>query len=143
MRPPAFWDSSALIPLCLVEPLTIRVQALYKRYQPVVWWGTSVEIAAAFARLLRVKQLDVSDWSAAKLSAEKLSTRWAVIQPSEILRTRAQQIVENYDLRAAGAFQLAAALDWCGDTPTGRIFFSADRRLRDAALLCGFDCPML
>lgn len=143
MLPPAFWDSSALVPLCLLEPLTSRVQALYKRHQPVVWWGTSVEIAAAFARLLRVKQLDIADWNMAKLSAEKLSTRWAVIQPSENLRTKAKQIVENYDLRAADCFQLAAAMDWCDDATNGRLFFSADRRLRDAALLCGFDCPAL
>ena len=102
-----------------------------------------MEIAAAFARLLRVKHLDIANWNAAKLSANKLSVQWAVIQPSESLRTKAKQIVENYDLRAADSFQLAAALDWCDASPEGRIFFSADRRLRDAAQLCGFDCPKL
>ena len=143
MRSPAFLDSSALIPLFVQEPLTSRVQALYKQCRPVVWWGASVEIAAALARLLRVKQLDVAAWNTAKVSADKLSTQWAVIQPSENVRTKAKQIVENYDLRAADCFQLAAALDWCNDAPNGRMFLSADRKLRDAALLCGFDCPAL
>ena len=102
-----------------------------------------MEIAAAFARLLRVNQLDLVNWSAARLSANKLATQWAVVQPSETLRSKAKQIVENYDLRAADSLQLAAALDWCDDIASGRMFFSADRRLRDAALLCGFDCPAL
>ena len=143
MRPPAFWDSSALLPLFLHEPLTNRVQALYKHYQPVVWWGTSVEIAAALARLLRVKQIEVGNWNTAKLSADKLSGQWAVIQPSETLRVQAKQIVENYDLRAGDSLQLAAAFVWCGGSPQQRPFITADKRLRDAAQICGFQLPSL
>lgn len=143
MRLQAFWDASALVPLFLHEPLTKRVQPLYKHYQPVVWWGTSVEIAAALARLLRVKQLDVGNWSTAKLSAEKVSGQWAVIQLSESLRAQAMQIVENYDLRAADSLQLAAALVWCGGSPQQHPFITADRRLRDAAQICGFQILQL
>ena len=47
------------------------------------------------------------------------------------------------DLRAADSFQLAAALEWCEDDPQGRIFLTADRRLREAAWSSGFDAnPM-
>ena len=49
------------------------------------------------------------------------------------------QLVERYDLRAADALQLAAALGWCEDAPQGRVFLTADRKLREAVLLSGFD----
>ncbi|MFZ0704898.1 MAG: type II toxin-antitoxin system VapC family toxin [Candidatus Korobacteraceae bacterium] len=143
MRPPAFWDSSALVPLCLREPLTNRALALHKQYQPVVWWGTSLEIAAALARLLRIRQVDVAAWTQAKLLAKKLSDDWTVIQPSENLRTQAEQILENYDLRAADSLQFAAALIWCEGSPQQNPFITADRRLRDAAQICGFQLPSL
>ncbi|HXM20881.1 MAG TPA: hypothetical protein VN948_06425 [Terriglobales bacterium] len=52
---------------------------------------------------------------------------------------KAVQLVERYDLRAADSLQLAAALGWCEDEPHGRVFLTADQKLREAALLSGFD----
>ena len=49
------------------------------------------------------------------------------------------QLLERYDLRAADALQLAAALGWCENAPRGRVFLTADQKLREAALLSGFD----
>jgi hypothetical protein len=47
--------------------------------------------------------------------------------------------VDRYDLRAADALQLAAALNWCEDAPQGRVFLAVDQKLREAAVLSGFD----
>ena len=63
MRIPAFWDTSALVPLCVRQGITPRAIALYKLHDAVVWWATPVEIASALARLVRMKQLDPSDWT--------------------------------------------------------------------------------
>jgi predicted nucleic acid-binding protein len=109
----------------------------------VVWWAASVEIASALARLLRVKQLDPSDWTRARKLAKRLADSWSVIQPSDALRAKSAQLVDRYDLRAAGSFQLAAALEWCEDAPQGRVFLTADRRLREAALLSGFNAKRM
>ena len=57
----AFWDASALVPLCVGQTTTPRAIALYKSYEAVIWWATPVEIASALARLMRMKQLD-SGW---------------------------------------------------------------------------------
>jgi len=38
---------------------------------------------------------------------------------------------------------LAAALEWCEDAPQGRVFLTADRRLREAAMLSGFDTKQM
>ncbi len=139
----AFWDTSALVPLCVRQGTTPRAIALYEKFEPVVWWATSVEIASALARLVRMKQLNSNDWAKAGKIATALANDWSVIQPSEALRTKATQLVDRYDLRAAEALQLAAALAWCEDIPQGRVFLTADQKLQEAALLSGFDAKQI
>ncbi|MGA8428212.1 MAG: PIN domain-containing protein [Candidatus Sulfotelmatobacter sp.] len=135
----AFWDSSALVPLCVRQSITPRVIALYKIYEAVVWWATPVEITSALARLLRMKQLGAEDWTKSHSLLSTLTESWFVVQPSDVLRARAMQLVDRYDLRAADALQLAAALAWREDMPQGSLFLTSDQRLREAAILSGFD----
>jgi predicted nucleic acid-binding protein len=143
MRIPAFWDTSALVPLCVRQGITLQTIALYKLHDTVVWWATPVEIASALARLVRMKQLNPSDWARARKLANRLADSWSVIQPSDGLRAKSTQLVERYDLRAADSFQLAAALEWCEDDPQGRVFLTADGRLREAARSSGFDAKQM
>ena len=142
-RVTAFWDASALVPLCVRQGMTPRAIALYKTYDAVVWWATPVEIASALARLIRLKQLDSRDWAKASKLAKSLAGSWSVIQPSDALRTTAIHLVERYALRAADSFQLSAALEWCEYAPQSRVFLTADLKLRDAALLSGFEAKQL
>jgi hypothetical protein len=46
-------------------------------------------------------------------------------------------------LRTADSFQLAAALEWCDDAPQARVFLTADQKLREAAVLTGFDARQM
>jgi predicted nucleic acid-binding protein len=138
-RPLAFWDTSALVPLCAHQDLTPRVVALYRSYGLVVWWATPVEIASALRRLVRMEQLPSDDWATSRRLARDLAESWRVVQPSNSLRNKATQLVDRYELKAADALQLAAALEWCEDMPQGRVFLAADQRLREAAVLSGFD----
>jgi predicted nucleic acid-binding protein len=110
-----------------------------------LWSGglRPVEIASALARLVRMKQLDPSDWTRARKLAKRLADSWSVIQPSDALRGKSAQLVDRFDLRAADSFQLAAALEWCEDAPQGRVFLTADQKLREAALLSGFDAKQM
>jgi predicted nucleic acid-binding protein len=140
---PAFWDTSALVPLCVQQGVTPRAIALYKAYDLAVWWATPVEIASVLARLVRMEQLKPAESARAGRLARKLADSWSMIQPSDALRAKAIQLIDRYDLRAADAFQLAAALEWCEDVPQGRVFLTIDRRLREAALFSGFDAEQL
>jgi len=142
-RVPAFWDTSAVVPLCVQQSMTPNAIALYKLHSVVVWWTTPVEIASALARLVRMKQINPADCAKARKLANVLSDSWSVIQPSDRLRTKALQLVDRYDLRAADSLQLAAALEWCEGAPQGRGFLTADERLRQAALLSGFDAEQM
>jgi predicted nucleic acid-binding protein len=143
MRIAAFWDTSALVPLCVRQSVTPRAIALYKIHDVVVWWAAPVEMASALARLLRMKHFDSSEWTKARKLAKRLADSWFLIQPAGALRAKAIQLVERHDLRAADSLHLAAALEWCEDAPQGRIFLTTDQKLREAALFSGFDArPM-
>ena len=135
----AFWDTSALIPLCVRQSSTPAAISLYKRFSVVVWWATPVEIESGLARLVRMNHLTPADWAQARRLASTLADSWSVIQPTESVRAKAMQLVERYDLRAADAFQLAAALEGCEDMPRDLPFFTADERLFQSALLTGFE----
>jgi predicted nucleic acid-binding protein len=135
----AFWDASALVPLCIRQSITPSAIAFYKSYEVAVWWATPVEIASALARLVRMRQLDSGQWTRAHKLAKELADVWSTIQPSDALRAKATKLVDHFDLRAADSLQMAAALEWCEDIPEGRVFLTADQRLREAAMLSGFD----
>jgi hypothetical protein len=83
------------------------------------------------------------NWARASKLAQSLADSWSVIQPSDALRATSIQLVDRYDLRATDSFQLAAALEWCDHAPQGRVFLIADQKLRDAALLSGFDAKRM
>jgi predicted nucleic acid-binding protein len=88
-------------------------------------------------------QIDSTELAKAEEIAAELESKWWDIPPSTELRTRAASLIHRHDLRAADALQLAAALQWCEDQPTGRIFLTADDKLRDAAQRIGFDTSKL
>src|SRR5258706_2845332 len=142
-RTSAFWDASALVPLCVRQGITPSVASLYENYRVAIWWATPVEIASALARLLRNKEISSSEWAKARQVAVALADEWSVIQPSNALRDHATRLVERYDLRAADATQLAAALDWCDKVPRGEGFLTADQKLPEAAVLSGFDAKSI
>jgi hypothetical protein len=50
IKEPAFWDASALVPLCVHEATSRKAHAQLKSFLPVVWWGTLVEIQSAIRR---------------------------------------------------------------------------------------------
>jgi hypothetical protein len=116
---------------------------LYKTCEVVVWWTTPVEIASALARLVRMKQLSAGDWAKARRLTTVLADTWSVIQPSDAVRAQAVHLVNRYDLRAADALQLAAALVWCEDVAQGRVFLTTDQKLQEAAMLSGFDAQQI
>src|SRR5258708_40347874 len=92
-RASAFWDASALVPLCINQSITPSVASLYKSYRAVIWWATPVEIASALARLVRTREISTSEWAKARKVAVALAEEWSVVQPSTVLRNNAAQLV--------------------------------------------------
>ncbi len=136
--PLAFWDSSALIPLCVQQVQTQRSETLFAKYGVTVWWSTQIEIISGLTRLLRMKEIDETEFVDGKQVAQAMAMIWIAIKPSANIEREARILLELYPLRAADALQLAAALEWCDGNPKGCVFLSFDQRLREAAGMAGF-----
>ncbi len=133
-----FWDASALVPSCVHESSTRQVQSLLRRFAPVAWWGSAVEIASAVFRLHRAGDLTDAGQRGALARLQLLSQGWREILPTQQLRDVAARCLEIHALRSADSLQLAAALVWCDHRPARRHFICADHRLAAAAETAGF-----
>jgi len=135
----AFWDASAIVPLCCSQPATAHGRKLLGDVRGmVVWWGTSVEARSAFARLVREGQLSDAERRTSIRLLSQLRGSWDEIQPSEKVRSLAEGLPDQYGVRAADALQLAAALLCCGERPQRRPFVCFDEHLARAASEAGF-----
>jgi hypothetical protein len=135
----AFWDSSALVPLCCHQPASHPLRRLWRQMgRVVVWWGTPVEIRSAFSRLARDGDIEEKDYRAALARLAVLRTGWRELMPGSKVRDLAEALPDVYGLRAMDALQLAAGLIWCFEKPIGRLFICGDCKLREAAEKAGF-----
>lgn len=134
-----FWDSSAIAAIALQEPSSDRIDPLLLDDPGVAaWWATPVECASAIGRRERSGELDAASAQLAASRLEELSERWTEISPSERVRNVAFRLVRVHDLRAADAFQIAAATEASEDG--GRLLpvVTLDTRLALAARREGF-----
>jgi predicted nucleic acid-binding protein len=134
----AFWDSSALVPLCIQESASRRARLYLREFALVVWWGSLVEVHSAIGRLRREDAISGKDKEGAVSRLRLLSRGWREVLPSDQLRELATESLDKYSLRGADSLQLAASLIWCQRQPSKRRFISGDRRLLEAAYAVGF-----
>ena len=135
----AFWDASAVVPLCCSQPATARGRRLLRELKRmIVWWGTPLEARSAFARLAREGQMTPGERASAIRALTQLRSAWDEILPTEKLRMIAEELPDTHGVRAADAAQLAASLVWCRERPRQRTFVCFDDRLREAASAIGF-----
>lgn len=134
----AFWDSSALVPLCIREAGSRQAQLYLRKFDLVAWWGTYVEVHSAICRLHREHLINDANKQGAVARLRLLSRGWREIFPDDQIRDLAAESLDNYALRAADALQLAASLIWCQKHPSRRNFICADHRLAQAATAAGF-----
>jgi predicted nucleic acid-binding protein len=136
----AFWDTSALVPLCCYQAASAGARRLARRYaRMVVWWGTRVEAFGSLARLRREGSLSEDAFRQTRARLSVLSRSWAEILPVESVREQAEELLARYGVRAADSFQLAAALVWCQGHPHGRTFVCFHDRLGEAGSAIGFE----
>jgi predicted nucleic acid-binding protein len=135
----AFWDTSAIVPLCCFQSQTTKARQIARTYsRQVVWWATSIEAVSSFNRLLREELLTKKEYTQVLTRLDYLRYRWNEVQPSEEVRLNAERLLGIYKLRAADALQLSAALVWCSGYARGHHFIGADGNLSLAAEQEGF-----
>ena len=134
-----FWDSSAIIPLCLKEESSERTEQLIKADEDmVVWWATRVECRSALSRRQRERVLSQKAELKAREILTLLSSHWSEVQPTELVRQRAERLLTLHSLKTADAFQLSAALIWAEEAPEDQVLICLDHNLREAAQREGF-----
>lgn len=135
----AFWDTSALIPLCCQQVGSQDLRQLWRQTgRVVVWWAAVIEARSAFARLHKGNHLSSVQVQQAINRLETMRLQWHEIMPIDKVRSIAETLPDTYGLKALDTFQLAAALVWCGEKPKGRRFVCLDKELREVAQKAGF-----
>jgi uncharacterized protein len=134
-----FWDSSALVPLLVEEPVTGTLRSLYAGDPFIVtWWATEIECASAVARLERDGSLGLAEAGDAFRRLVRLARGWHEIQPADEVRESAKRLLRVHNLRAADALQLAAAIVAAEHRPSTLELVCLDDRLALAATKEGF-----
>ncbi|MGH7858775.1 MAG: type II toxin-antitoxin system VapC family toxin, partial [Candidatus Binatia bacterium] len=106
-----FWDTSAVVPLLVDEPESARARRLAKDDPAIVaWWATRTECMSALARLRRERTIDPDGEARTRTLLLQLVEQWSEVSPGKRLRARAERLLSVHPIRAADAFQLAAAL---------------------------------
>lgn len=133
-----FWDSSAIVPLLVEEPTSQALRAEVESGSAmVVWWATAVECVSAIARRER-ESPGAREMATALATLEGLEASWLEVPPAGAVRADARRLVRVHDLRAADAFQLAAARAVADGEPAALPFVTLDERLVVAASREGF-----
>ena len=141
---PAFWDTSAIVPLCCRQSQSSKARQAARLYgRQIVWWGTVIEAVSSLERLSREGHLTGRERVQAFARLDYLRNRWSEVQPVDEVRDLAERLLRIHRLREADALQLAAALLWCSGKPRGRYFIGADDRLTEAAENEGFSVVRL
>ena len=118
-----------------------RERSIPARGDPAVavWWATRTECLSALTRRMREGGLAPAGFRAARRVLAALAETWVELLPSEAGPRDRGAAARGACPEAADAFQLGAALAWCGGQPSRHEIVTLDIRLRDAASREGFD----
>ncbi len=134
-----YWDSSALLPLIVLERASAAMQGLLAADRDVLtWWASRVEAASVLSRLGREGAMDGGTLEAAFARLDALGLTWDEVLPTDPVREQAIRLLRVHALRGADALQLAAAVVASEYQPKSLELVTLDHRLRDAALREGF-----
>ena len=134
-----FWDSSAIVPLLVAEPLSVAVMASYELDpEMVAWWATEAECVSALARLERDGSLPPASMAEGLGRLGALAHAWREVQPVTAVREAAIRLLRVHPLRTADALQLASAIVAAEGHPASLALFTLDERLARAAEREGF-----
>jgi predicted nucleic acid-binding protein len=135
----AFWDTSALVPLCCAQAFSAQARRVRRQHPHIaIWWGATVEAYSAFNRLAQQGKLTARAQRAALNIWQGLEASARVVNPVDRVCELGRDLPAAYGLRALDSFQLAAALVWCQEKPQHRPFVTADLDLSQAAAQAGF-----
>ena len=134
-----FWDTSAIVPTLVFQNSSKSANTLLRKHKKLVLaWITRIEIYSAPSRLARQGVLNNKNYTIAVERFNWIEKNRIEVFPSETLRALSIDLLQQYELRAADAMQLASALIWCNEKPNNKPFITFDEQLALAASKAGF-----
>jgi predicted nucleic acid-binding protein len=135
-----FWDSSAILPLLVLEQQSdYCVESFSQDGNVLVWTMTKIEVFSALCRRLRDRSLRQGSFDVAVHRMQDFFEAVYEIVGIARVKDRALRLLRVHPLRAADSLQLAAALV-ATEENTGRLpIMCFDERLTTAARLEGFE----
>jgi hypothetical protein len=135
-----FWDSSAIIPLLVLEEQTeYCLEAFHMDSDAMVWTMTKIEVFSALCRRMRDGSLGQETFDAAKRGMDELFESVYEVVAIRLVKERALRLLRIHPLRAADALQLAAVLVAADENVKRLPIMCFDDRLTTAAKLEGFE----
>ena len=134
-----FWDSSAIVPLLVLEQETEQcIRAFQSDPEIMVWTMSKIEVFSALCRRFREGGLREIDFdSAKKRMSDFFDMTFEIISLTKV-KDRALRLLQVHQLRAADAMQLASVLVTTQEDPSRMQIMSFDDRLTLAARREGF-----
>jgi len=134
-----FWDSSAIVPLLVLEEETEEcIRAFRSDQEVMVWTMSKIEVCSALCRRFHEGSLKENDFdSARKRMNEFFDVAFEIISVAKV-KDRALRLLQVHKLSAVDALQLAAALVSTQEDTLKLQIMSFDERLSQAAKREGF-----
>jgi predicted nucleic acid-binding protein len=135
-----FWDSSAIVPLLVLEKETEQcIRAFRSDKAVMVWTMSKVEVFSALCRRFREGALKEIDFDSAKKRMNDFFDMAFEIISVPKVKDRALRLLQVHPLRAADAMQLASVLVATQEDTSIVPIMSFDDRLTMAARREGFN----
>ena len=135
----SFWDSSAIVPLCIYETSSPTAVRIWRQFEEnVIAWNTPIEVVSAFARIAREGKISEQRKREAEFIFASIEQSSTIILPETRVIQLARTYPDKYGLKAGDCIQLASAMVWCNETPKNKDFVCGDARLLKAAESDGF-----
>ncbi len=134
-----FWDSSAIVPLLVLEEETdLCLKALDIDPEAMVWTMSQVEVFSAICRRVREGFLSEDSLDPIKKRMHVFFDSAFEIVSIQKVKDRALRLLQVHSLKAADALQLASALVVTQEDPIRMPIMSFDNQLNQAAKREGF-----
>jgi hypothetical protein len=135
-----FWDSSAILPLLVLEQQSdYCVESFSQDSNVLVWAMTKIEVFSALCRRLRDRSLKQESFDMAVHRMHDFFENVYEIVGIPRVKDRALRLLRVHPLRAADSLQLAAALVATEENTARLPIMCFDERLTTAAKLEGFE----
>ena len=134
-----FWDSSAIIPLIVIEDQSqYCINAFKADNEIMVWTMSKIEVFSALCRRFREDSLNEKTFELAKTRMNDLFDIVFEIVALSKVKERALRLLQVHTLRAADAMQLASVLVATQEDTSKLPIMCFDDRLKQAAKREGF-----